>query len=144
MALQYQSSMSLNFLVFHTSAGISSRPTAFLFLIFLSTKSSSSCINCPSLISSWLSIIFTIGSYVTFRDFPSRFLKCWFHKCIHSSWLPAFSLALAVLFLSLISFTICHTILGCLSSTESQILLIWSRMYSFCSFRYVLVHFMPS
>ena len=33
-ALQYRSSMSSNFLVFHTLGSISSRPAAFLFLIF--------------------------------------------------------------------------------------------------------------
>ena len=48
-ALQCQSSMSSNCLVFYTSGGISSSPTAFLFLIFLSTESSSSCVNDPSL-----------------------------------------------------------------------------------------------
>ena len=41
--------MSSNSLVFHTSGGISSSPAAFLFLIFLSTESSSSCVKCPSL-----------------------------------------------------------------------------------------------
>ena len=39
--------MSLNCLVFHTSGEISSRPAAFLFLIFLSTESTSSRINGP-------------------------------------------------------------------------------------------------
>ena len=48
--LQRQSCLSSNSLVYHTSAGISSSPAAFLFLIFLSTESSSSCVNCPSLI----------------------------------------------------------------------------------------------
>ena len=41
--------MSSNCLVFHTSGGISSSPAAFLFLIFLRTESSSSCVNGPSL-----------------------------------------------------------------------------------------------
>ena len=53
--------------------GISSSPAAFLFLIFLSTESSSSCVNCPSLISSWLLIIFMIGSCITFRGFSKTF-----------------------------------------------------------------------
>ena len=41
--------MLSNFLVFHTSGDISSRPAAFLFLILFSTMVSSSCVNCPSL-----------------------------------------------------------------------------------------------
>ena len=66
-----------------------------------------------------------------------KFLKCSFHRCICSSWLAAFSLALAVVFLL---FIICHAILDCLSSAESLNLLIWFWMYSVCSFRYMLVH----
>ena len=50
--------------VFHTSRGISSRPAAFLFLIFLCTTSSCSCVNCPSLMSSGLLMIFVTGSSV--------------------------------------------------------------------------------
>ena len=142
-SLQCQSSMSSNFLVFHTSGGILSCPDAFLFLIFLSTESSSSCVNCPSLMSSWLLIIFVIGSCLTFRVFPSKFLKCCFYWSNRFSWLAAFSLALAVLFLLLNLFTVCHAILDCLSSTESLILLIWFCMYSVCSFRYMLIHFVP-
>ena len=46
-ALQSWNSMSLNCLIFHTSGCISSSPAAFLFLISLSTKLSSSCINSP-------------------------------------------------------------------------------------------------
>ena len=61
-ALQYWSSLLSNFLGFH----ISSRPAAFLFLIFESTTLSSSCINCPSLMSSWSLLI---GSSVIFVDF---------------------------------------------------------------------------
>ena len=124
--------MLLNSLVFHTSA-------AFLFLIFLSTKSSSSCVNCYSLMPS-ITNNFVIGSSVTFWGFPSKVLKCCFHRYIHSSWLVAFSLAFAVLFLLLTLFTVCHAILDCLSSTESLILLIWFCMYSVCSFRYILVN----
>ena len=138
--LQYRRRMSSNSLVFHTSGGISSSPTAFQFLIFLSTKSSSSCVNCPSLMSSWLLIIFVITSSVAFRSFPSKFWKCCYHKCIHSSSLVTFSLALTVLFLLFTLFTICHAILNCLSSTEFLILLIWFCRYSVCSFRYMLVN----
>ena len=46
--------MSSNCLVFHTSGGISSSPAACLFLIFLSTESSSSGVNGPSLMSNCL------------------------------------------------------------------------------------------
>ena len=139
-ALKYRSSMSSNSLVFHTSGSISSSSAAFLFLIFLSTESSSSCVNCPSLMPSWLSIIFVIGSCVSFEGFPSKFSKCCFHGCIRSSWLVAFILSFAVLFLLLTSFTVCHAILNCLSSTESLILLIWFCMYSVYSFRYTLAN----
>ena len=64
--------MSSNCLVFHTSGGISSSPAAFLFLIFLRTESSSSCVNGPSLMSNCLLIILMIGSCVIFGGFPSR------------------------------------------------------------------------
>ena len=118
MALLCHSSMSSNFLVFHTSGGISLSLTAFLFLIFVSTKSSSSRVNGPRLISNCFLIILVIGSCV------SKFSKCCFQMCIRSCWQVAYSLVLAVLFLLLTSFIICHAILDCLSSTESLILLI--------------------
>ena len=70
--LQCWSSMSLNCLVFHTSAGISSSPAAFVFLIFLYTKSSS-CVNCLSSMSNCLLIILMIGSCMTFGGFLSKF-----------------------------------------------------------------------
>ena len=132
--------MSSNSLVFHTSGVISSSLAAFLFLFFLSAESSSSCVNCPSLMSYCLLIIFVIGSCINFGAFPSKFSKCCFHSCIRSCWLVAFSLALAMLFLLLTSFTVCHAILDCPSSTESLILLIWFCMYSVCSFRYMLAN----
>ena len=109
------------------------------FLIFLRTTSSSSYVNCLSLMSSWLQIIFVIGSSITFGDFPSKFLKCCSHRSTHPSWLAAFCIAHTLLFLQLTSFTVCHIILDCLSSTETVILLIWSWKCSGCSFRYVLV-----
>ena len=114
--------MSSNCLVFHTSGGISSSPVAFLFSIFLSTESSSSRVNGPSFMSNCLLIILMIGSCVTFSGFPSRISKCCFHSFNHSCWLVAFSLALAVFFLLLTSFIICHAILDWLSSTKSLIL----------------------
>ena len=138
-ALQYRCSMSSNFIVFHTSGGISSSPAAFRFLIFLRTKLSSSPVNYPSLMSNCLVIIFMIGSCVTFGGFPSKFSKCCFHSCIRS-WLVAFRLAFATLFLLLTSFTVCRALLDCLSSTESLILSIWFCMYFACSFRYMLAN----
>ena len=113
--------MSSNCLVFDTSGEISSSPAAFLFLILLSTESSS-WVNGPSLMSNCLLIIFVIGSCVTFGRFPCRVWKCCFHSFIRSYWFVAFSLPLAVLFLLLTSFIIYHAILDCLSSTESLIL----------------------
>ena len=135
--LQCRSSMSSNFLVFHTSGGISSIPAAFLFLIFLCTESSSSWVNVPSLMSNFLLIILMIGSWVTSGGFPGKFTKCCFQVCIQSCWLVAFSLALAVLFLLLTSFIVFYAILDCLSSTESLILSIWFCIYSVYSFRYM-------
>ena len=132
--------MSSNSLVFHTSGGISSSPAAFLFLNFLSTESSSSCVNCPSLMSHCLLIILVIDPCVTFGGFLSNFSKCCFYSSFRSSWLVAFSLALAVLFLLRTSFIVCHAILDCLSSTESLILSIWFCIYSVRSFRYMLAN----
>ena len=97
--LQIRSSKSSNFLFFHTSVGISSRSAAFLFLIFVRTKLSSSWVNCPNLVSSWLLIIFMIVLSVIFGEVPSRLLKCSFHMCIRSSLLVAFILSLESLFL---------------------------------------------
>ena len=139
-ALHYRSNMSLNSLVSYTSGGISSSSAALEFLIFLSTESSSSCINCPSLMSNCLLIILMIGPCGTFGGFPSKLSKYCFHSCIHSCWLVDFSLAFTEPFLLLISFTICHAILDCLSSTEFLILSIWFCMYSVCSFRYMLAN----
>ena len=133
--LHYRGSRSSNFLVFHTSGGISWKPVDFLFLVLVSAMSSSSCVNYPSLISHNFRDRFI--SY--FRGFPSKVLKCSSHMCIHSSWLVAFSLALGMFFLILTSFTACHAIRNCLSSSEFLIFLIWFWMYSICSFRYALV-----
>ena len=135
MALQCQSSMSSNFLVFHTSEGISSIPAAFLSLIFLNTESSSSCVNGPSLLSYCLLISLVIGSCLTSGKFLSKFSKCCFHMYIRSCRLVAFSLAFVMLFLLLTSLIACHAILECLSSDKSLILLICFCLYSVCSFR---------
>ena len=104
-ALQCWSSLSSYCLVFHTSGGILSSSVAFLFLIFLSTESSSSWVNGPSLMPCCLLVILVIDSYVTFGGFLCKFSKCCFHGCICSCWL---SLAFAVLFLLLTSFTVCY------------------------------------
>ena len=56
-----------------------------------------------------------IGSWVTSGEFPSKYSKCCFHRCIRSCWLVAFSIAFTVFFL-LTSFIICYAILDCLSS----------------------------
>ena len=74
-SLQCRSCKSSNCQVFHTLGGISSRPAAFLFSIFLSTESSSG-VNRPSLMSNCLLIILVIGSCVTFRGFPCKFSNC--------------------------------------------------------------------
>ena len=131
--------MSSNCLVFHTSGGIASRPATFIFLIFLSTESSSSCVNYPSLMSNCLLIILVMVSCVTFEGVPSKFSKC-FHCCIRSCWLVAFSLAFALLFLLLTSFIVCHAILDCQSSIEYLILLICFCLYSVGSFRWMLAN----
>ena len=115
-------------------------PDAFLFFfIFLSTVSSSSCMNCPRWMANCLLIILVIGSCVTFGGFPSKLSKCCFNSCIRS-WLVAFSLAFAVHFLLITSFTVYHAILDCLFSTESLILSILFCIYSVCSFRYILAN----
>ena len=80
------------------------------------------------------------GSYVTFSGFPSRFSKCCLHSFILFCWFVAFNLGLAVLFLLLTLFIVCHAILDCLFSTESLILSILFCMYSVCSFGYMLAN----
>ena len=80
----------------------------YFLLIFINTTPRSSWVNCYSLMSSWLSIIFEIGLTVTLGDFLSRFLKYSFHMYIRSSWLATFSLALEVFFLLLIYCLSCH------------------------------------
>ena len=130
-ALQCRSSMSSNCLVFHTSGGISSSPAAFLFLIFLRTQSSSSCVNGPSLMSNCLLIILVIDSCVIFGGFPCKFSKCCFHSFILSCWFAAFSFALAVFFLLLTSFIVCQAIFHRVSN------LIYLILNVFCLFLYI-------
>ena len=141
--LQCQSSMSSNFLVFHTSGGISSSPAAFLFLIFLSTEPSSTWVNDPSLLSNFLLIILVIILWVTFGGFPSKFLKYCFHMCVRSCWLVAFSLAL--LFLLLTSFIVCHDILDySILNRVSNLIDLILYIYSDCSFRYILANLLST
>ena len=90
--------------------------------------------------SYWLLVFQVIGSCVTFGRFHRRFSKCCFHSFILSCWFVTFSLAFAVPFLLLTSFILRHTVLDCLSSTESLILSIWFCMYFVCSFRYMLAN----
>ena len=142
-ALQNRRSMSSNSPVFHSFGGISSKPEALLFLIFVRTTLSSSWLNCPSLTSGWWLIIFVIGFSVTLGEFLSRFFKHSFPVCIRSSWLAAFSLALAMLFFLLTSLTVSHAIQDCLSSNEF-FLLIRPLMHSICSFLCTLISWVPS
>ena len=76
-ALQNWGSKSPNFLVFHPFRGILLKPAAFPLLIFVNTMLRSS-VNCPTLMSSRLLIIFVIGFSMTPGKFPRRFLKCSF------------------------------------------------------------------
>ena len=103
--LQCRNSILSNCLAFHIPGGISSSLAAFLFLNFLTIDSSLSCVNCLSLMSNYLLIMFVISSCVTFEGFPSKFSKCYFHRCIRSSWLVTFSLALFVI---LVGFLLIH------------------------------------
>ena len=104
---------------------MSSSPAAFIFLIFLRKKSSSSWVNGSSLMSNCLPIILVIASCVTFGGFLCRFSKCCFHSFILSCWFAAFNFALVVLFLLLTSFIVCQAILDCPSSTESLMFVYW-------------------
>ena len=72
-------SWSSNFFFFHSSGGISSRPAAPLFLIFVNNTSSYSCVICPCLMSIWLLIIAVIRSSVILGDFWRTLMKCSFH-----------------------------------------------------------------
>ena len=73
---------------------------------------------------SWLLTISVIGSSVTLGEFSSRFLKNSFHFYILSFWLAALNFAIKVIIHLFTSFTVCHAIPDCLSSTELLILLI--------------------
>ena len=103
-------------------------------LVFLNNTSSSFCISCPCLTSYWILIIFVISLSVTFVAFflPGRFLKNFFHRCIRSFWLAALTVALEVLFLLVISFTLYLAIRDCLSSTEILVLFLKSSIHSVC------------
>ena len=68
-ALQYRK-VCRQMSVFFILKGNSASTAGFLFLIFLSTTSMSSCLNCPSLISSRLIMIFVTGWSVSLRGSP--------------------------------------------------------------------------
>ena len=70
--LHNRRSIPSNVLVFHISVSVSSRPAAFLLLIFVSTTLSSSSVNYPSLMTGFRLIIFVIGLSMTLGEFPSR------------------------------------------------------------------------
>ena len=127
-----------NVLAFHTSGSNLLRPAAFMPFIFSRTMSSSSSVNCPSLMSSWPLRVSSLGLSVKSGLFSIRFLKCSFQFWSLFSWLATFSFALKVIFLLLTSFTVCHAYFDCLISTEFLILLTWPRMYFSCYFWYLL------
>ena len=111
--------MSTDFFVFHTSGGISTRLAVLLRLTFSVQR---------QVLLLWCLLgyqqffdRFISGSYVWVSN---RFLKCSFHFWSLSSRLVGFSFALAVLFLPLTLFYVCHANHDCLSSTEFLILLI--------------------
>ena len=86
-----------------------------------------------------VSLSLMVRLIANFRGFPSRCLNYSFHLWRLSSWLAAFTLALKVFFVSLISFTNCYVICDCLFSTQFRILLIWIWMYCSNYFCYVLI-----
>ena len=61
IVLHHRQNIPSNFLVFHNSEGISSRPADFLLLIIFRTSSSSSSVNCPRFISRWQLIISSVS-----------------------------------------------------------------------------------
>ena len=130
MTLQYRKSKSSNLLVFHSSGGISTRQTAFLFLVF----ACSSWVNLPNLMYSWLFIIFVMGFIVSLGIFQ---MDSW-NFPFTSIFVPLDRLVLVYLsrcpsFHSLLLLSVT------LSSTEFLILHIWPWMYSICSFFDVLI-----
>ena len=78
-------------------------------------------------------MMFVIGSSVTLGDFPNRFLKSCFNRCISFSWLAAFSLALP--FTHLVYCLPCYTRLSIFNRVSNLIDLV---LDVFCSFRYAL------
>ena len=130
--------MSSNCLVFHTSGGISSSPAAFLFLIFLRTESSSSCVNGPSLMSNCLLIILVIGSCVIFGGFPSTFSKCCFSQ-FYSFLLVCYFQFCFGCFLSSTHFVYCLPGYPRLSIFHRVSNLIYLILNVFCLFLYIYV-----
>ena len=69
-----------------------------------------------------------------FWGFSKQILEMFFPHLYSFFLTGCYSLNIVVLFLLLTSFTVCHAIRDCLSSTEFLILLIWPWMYSIYSF----------
>ena len=92
--LHNQRSMSSNTLIVYSWGCISSRPAAFLLVIFFSMVSSSFSVNYPSFL-----LIFSVDLSVIPGGFWSSYLKCSFHLWSYSSWLAGLNFALEVLFL---------------------------------------------
>ena len=100
---------------------------------------SSSSINCPSVMSSWLLLIFFHRFVCDFRKVSKQILKIFFSLLKFSSWLSTFSFSFELLFLMLNSSTAYHDNHDCQSSTMFLILFIWPWNYSSFSFWYGLV-----
>ena len=97
--------VSRQIFVFHTSGGMSSRLAA---LIVFRIASRASSVKCSNLMSGLLLIISSICLSMISRGLASRYLKCLFHFWSLFSWLATFSFDLAVLFLPLTLFAVCH------------------------------------
>ena len=115
---------------------------SFSVLILVCITSNYSWVNCPSLMSRCLLIIFEIGLSVNLKVFSSRLLKCFFHICIRYSWLAACNVALDEIILLLTSFTVYHDIRHRLALTDFLISLIWPWRYSLSSLWSALISFL--
>ena len=117
--------MSSNFFVFRTIGGITSRPAAFLILIFVSPTSSSS-VNNSRKMSKW-PLKFFWYVYPS-EEFPSRCLKWCFHIGIRSPCSANFNFVLVVFFISVVLIVIVY--------------LLPSILFYCFSFVYILVSFL--
>ena len=101
--------------------------------LFFNTASSSTSINCDSVMSCWPLITFWIVFSVILEWFPCRFLKCSFHFWILSSWLAA------LLLLPKCSPSRLLHLLSIVVFASVYLQPNWPWMYPNCSFWYVLV-----